>query len=90
MSGIGTRNLSLPLSLVDALKQETWFVLFHTTARYLISEFLPGKQLSQKSVEAVQAHFTPLLALANRMESNTQLDTQDVVFNISDKVIDLG
>ena len=33
--------------------------------------------------------FTPLLALLKRIEANTQLDTQEVLFNISDKVTDL-
>ena len=35
VSGIGTRNLPLPSSPVDAFRWETWFVLFHTTWRYL-------------------------------------------------------
>ena len=52
-------------------------------------DFFPAKQLSQKSEEAVQAHLVPLLALVKRMESNAQLDTQEAVFNISDKVTDL-
>ena len=30
VSGIGIQNLSLPSSLVDALRQETWFVLYST------------------------------------------------------------
>jgi hypothetical protein len=34
VSGIGIRDLLLPSSPVDALRRETWFVLFHTTARY--------------------------------------------------------
>jgi hypothetical protein len=74
---------------VDALRRETWFVRFHTTARYL-TQVLPDKQLSKKSEEAVQAHLTPLFALVKRMESNTQLDTQEVVFNISDRVFNIS
>ena len=73
---------------MDALRRETWFVLFHTIARYL-TRVLPGKQLSQKSEEAVQAHLRPLLVLVKLMESYTQLDTQEAIFNISDKVTDL-
>ena len=52
-------------------------------------QVLPGKLLSKKSEEAVQAHLTSLLSLVKRMESNTQLDTQEVIFNISGKVTDL-
>ena len=50
---------------------------------------MPGKQLSQKTEEAVQTHLTPLLALVKRMESNAQLDTQEVIFNVSDKLTDM-
>ena len=44
------------------------------------------KQLSRKSEEAVQGHLTPLLSLVKRMESNTHLDKQEAIFNISDIV----
>ena len=60
---------------------------FHSTLLRAI--LLELKQLSQNSEEAVQAYLTPLFALVKRMESNTQLDTQEIIFNISDKVTDL-
>jgi hypothetical protein len=74
---------------VDALGRDTWFVLFHATAHSLKLDFLLGKQLSKKSEEDVQARLKPLLALVKRMESNTQLDMQEGIFKISDKVTDL-
>lgn len=56
---------------------------------WTLSDGKLAKRLSQEAEEAVQARLGPLLVLVKRMELNTQLDTQEVIFNISDKVTNL-